>query len=109
MTDTAQMAFRALSDPSRRDMLRLLGDRDLTVAQVSDHFDMTRAAVKKHLVVLEEGGLIRSRTQGRERINSLHPDGLRPVLDWLGWFDRFWDDHLADLKSTIEQKGNSDD
>jgi len=109
MTDTAQMAFRALSDPSRRDMLRMLGDRDLTVAQVSDQFDMTRAAVKKHLVVLEEGGLIRSRTQGRERINSLHPDGLRPVLDWLGWFDQFWDDRLADLKTTIEQKGNSND
>ena len=109
MTDAAQMAFRALSDPSRRDMLRMLGDRDLTVAQVSDHFDMTRAAVKKHLVVLEEGGLIRSHTRGRERINSLHPEGLRPVLDWLGWFDRFWDDRLADLRTAIEEKGNSDD
>lgn len=109
MTDTAQMAFRALSDPSRRDMLRMLGDRDLTVAQVSDHFDMTRAAVKKHLVVLEEGGLIRSHARGRERINSLHPEGLRPVLDWLGWFDRFWDDRLADLKTAVEEKGHSDD
>lgn len=109
MTDIAQMAFRALSDPSRRDMLRMLGDSDMTVAQVSDRFDMTRAAVKKHLIVLEEGGLIRSHSQGRERINSLHPDGLKPVLDWLGWFDRFWDDRLADLKSTIEQKGHSND
>ena len=109
MSDMAQMAFRALSDPSRRDILYMLGDRDLTVAEVSEHFDMTRAAVKKHLVVLEDGGLIRSRTQGRERINSLHPEGMRPVLDWLSWFDRFWDDKLNDLQTTIEQKGHRDD
>ncbi|UWQ89752.1 metalloregulator ArsR/SmtB family transcription factor [Aliisedimentitalea scapharcae] len=109
MSDMAQMAFRALSDPSRRDILYMLGDRDLTVAEVSAQFDMTRAAVKKHLVVLEEGGLIRSYPRGRERINSLHPEGLRPVLNWLVWFDQFWDDKLSGLKATIEQKGLSDD
>ncbi|MFT7594410.1 MAG: DNA-binding transcriptional ArsR family regulator, partial [Paracoccaceae bacterium] len=83
MTDTLQPAFRALADPTRRAILHMLGQQDMTIAQVSDHFDMTRAAVKKHLNVLQQGDLIQVRARGRERINKLHADGIKPVLDWL--------------------------
>lgn len=103
MTDPLQPAFRALADPTRREILHLLGQQDMTIAQVTDHFDMTRAAVKKHLSVLQHGDLIRVRAKGRERINTLHADGIRPVFDWLTFFDQFWDDRLADLKSAIEE------
>ncbi|MDP2519357.1 ArsR/SmtB family transcription factor [Shimia thalassica] len=108
MTPDLQPAFRALADPTRRDILRLLGDRDMTIAEVSDQFDMTRAAVKKHLVMLTDGGLITVRAEGRERINSLNAQALRPVMDWLGWFDRFWDTRLDALKSVIEQETPDD-
>ncbi|MDP2579455.1 metalloregulator ArsR/SmtB family transcription factor [Shimia thalassica] len=108
MTPDLQPAFRALADPTRRDILRLLGDRDMTIAEVSDQFDMTRAAVKKHLVMLSDGGLITVRSEGRERINSLNAQALRPVMDWLGWFDRFWDTRLDALKSVIEQETPDD-
>ena len=104
MTDSLQPAFRALADPTRREILHLLGQQDMTIAQVSDHFDMTRAAVKKHLTVLQHGDLIRVRAKGRERINILHADGIKPVFDWLTFFDQFWDDRLADLKSVIEKE-----
>ncbi|MGJ8585957.1 MAG: ArsR/SmtB family transcription factor [Marinosulfonomonas sp.] len=96
--------FKALSDPTRRQILLLLRDKDMTIAQVSENFDMTRAAVKKHLTVLSDGGLIDVRTQGRERINSLNPQGMVPVLDWLSYFDRFWDDRLSILKTEIEKE-----
>lgn len=99
----AQSTFRALADPTRRDILLMLRDRDLTIAEVAQNFDMTRAAVKKHLTVLSDGGLITVRTQGRERINRLAPEGIAPVFDWLRYFDSFWDDRLATLKSTIEK------
>lgn len=108
MPPNLQPAFRALADPTRRDILRLLGDGDMTIGEVSDNFDMTRAAVKKHLVMLSDGGLIAVRTQGRERINSLNADALRPILDWLGWFDRFWDTRLDALKSAIELETKND-
>lgn len=98
-----QPAFRALADPTRREILKLLGDADLSVAQVSAQFDMTRAAVRKHLGVLQQGDLIRVRRRGRETLNTLHPDGLKPVLDWLGFFDQFWDDRLSALKSALEK------
>lgn len=101
--DPAQNTFRALADPTRRDILRLLGNRDMTIAEVSDSFDMTRAAVKKHLTVLSDGGLITVRTEGRTRINALNPQGFAPVLGWLEFFDGFWDDRLLALKSALER------
>lgn len=99
----AQPVFRALADPTRRDILVMLRSRDMTIAEVAGQFDMTRAAVKKHLDVLSDGGLIRVEARGRERINRLEPMAMGPVRDWLGFFDRFWDDKLAALKSAVEK------
>ncbi|MEJ6478054.1 MAG: DNA-binding transcriptional ArsR family regulator [Paracoccaceae bacterium] len=103
MTHQEHLPFRALSDPTRRAILLMLRDHDMTVAQVSENFDMTRAAVKKHLTVLSDGGLITTSKRGRERVNALNPQGLAPVLDWLGFFDAFWDDRLTALKSAVEK------
>lgn len=99
----SQHSFRALADPTRRDILLLLRDRDMTIAEVASNFDMTRAAVKKHLTVLADGGLITTRAVGRERYNALNPTGMGPIRDWLTFFDAFWDDRLSALKSAIEK------
>lgn len=99
----SQLAFRALADPTRREILILLRGKDLTVAEVAQKFDMTRAAVKKHLVVLSEGGFIIANKNGRNTVNSLSPTGMAPVMEWLSYFDGFWDDHLSQLKSAIEK------
>jgi DNA-binding transcriptional ArsR family regulator len=98
-----QPLFRALADPTRRDILLMLRGEDLTIAQVAENFDMTRAAVKKHLTVLSDGGLITVRAQGRERYNTLNPNAFAPIRDWMSFFDAFWDDRLSDLKSAIEK------
>ncbi|MEW9919461.1 ArsR/SmtB family transcription factor [Marimonas sp. MJW-29] len=103
MPDTAQLTFRALADPTRRDILKLLCQQEMTIADVSDRFDMTRAAVKKHLTVLSDGGLITVTPRGRERINRINPAGFAPVLSWFEFFDSFWDDRLDALKSAIEK------
>ena len=103
MPDTAQHTFRALADPTRRDILKLLSQQDMTIADVSDRFDMTRAAVKKHLTVLSDGDLITVTPRGRERVNSINPQGFAPVLSWLEFFDNFWDDRLEALKTAIEK------
>ena len=100
---TAQAAFRALADPTRRDILMMLAQQDMTIAEVAENFDMTRAAVKKHLSVLGDGNLITVRPEGRARINALNPDGLKQVFDWFGYFDAFWDDRLSSLKTSIEK------
>ncbi len=103
MSAAPQAAFRALADPTRRDILRLLTKGGMTIGEVTDAFPMTRAAVKKHLTVLQEGNLIEVTPRGRERINRLRLDGLRPVLDWITELDAAWDDRLNALKSAIEK------
>lgn len=108
MPPNLQPVFRALGDPTRRDILKLLGHQDMTIAQVSEHFDMTRAAIKKHLVVLSDGGLISVAPRGREKVNSLNAAAMKPAMDWLGWFDQFWDDRLDALKSAIEKETSHD-
>ena len=103
MSDAEQQSFRALADPTRRSILMLLADRDMTIAEVAENFQMTRAAVKKHLSILEEGALITSRAEGRARVNTLQADGMKRVINWIGFFDTFWDDRLTALKDAIEK------
>ncbi len=103
MNGNQQMGFRALADPTRRSILQLLANDDMTIAEVAENFQMTRAAVKKHLTILNEGNLISVQVDGRSRRNSLNADGLKQVFDWFGYFDAFWDSRLNTLKSEIEK------
>ena len=103
MTGQEQMGFRALADPTRRSILQLLSRDEMTIAEVADNFDMTRAAVKKHLTILQEGDLISVRVDGRTRRNALNADGLDRLFDWFSYFDVFWNTLLDKLKSEIER------
>lgn len=102
MSFDLQPTFRALADPTRRDILMMLAGKDLTIAEVAQNFDMTRAAVKKHLTILEDGDLITVTKKGREAFNRLNPDAIRPAVDWLGYFETFWDTKLSGLKAAVE-------
>ncbi|MFD2205546.1 ArsR/SmtB family transcription factor [Kiloniella antarctica] len=102
MTSYVQESFKALADPTRRMILTHLSKGDMTIGEVTDRFDMTRAAIKKHLTILEEGQLITVQTQGRERVNRLKPEGMQTVCEWIGFFDQFWDDRLGALKAAVE-------
>lgn len=105
MTHDADAAFRALADPTRRSIVALLAQQDLTIGAVAENFDMTRPAVRKHLAILEEGDLIRVEPRGRERVTRLHQPGLAAVTGWLADIDAFWSARLGSLKAEIE-KGN---
>ena len=102
MDTNLQYSFKALADPTRRSILIQLSNQDMTVQELTDNFDMTRAAVKKHLTILEKGKLITAHRQGRDRINRLDTLGLKSVTEWLNYFDQFWDERLIDLKTAIE-------
>jgi len=97
MNPKIQHSFKALADPTRREILVHLSQEDMTIAEITEQFDMTRAAIKKHLTILENGRLITVKKSGRERINSLETEGLKTVTDWLHYFDQFWDKKLDSL------------
>ena len=102
MNADLQPVFRALADPTRRDILMLLSQQDMTIAEVAAKFEISRGAVKKHLLILEEGSLLSVECRGRERVNRLEADALRPVIDWVSYFNGFWDQRLDALKQAVE-------
>lgn len=109
MSSPVQGAFKALADPTRRQILMHLSASDMTIGDLVEQFDITRAAVKKHLTVLEEGHLIVVEARGRERINRLEPMGLKTAVDWINYFSHFWDDRLSALQDAIETHERKND
>ncbi|MES0811115.1 metalloregulator ArsR/SmtB family transcription factor [Roseibium sp. SCPC15] len=99
-----QSVFQAIADPTRRSILSMLSEQDMTIGEIVDRFSVTRAAIKKHLVMLERGGLISVQQRGRERINTLEPMGLKSVDDWLSHFHQFWDQKLSKLQTVAENE-----
>lgn len=95
-------AFRAIADPTRREIIGLLAEREMTLSEVASRFEMSRPAVAKHMAALEAGGLLHVRRVGRERRSALRAEGLKTVADWLAHYSRFWDDKLDRLKQAVE-------
>jgi DNA-binding transcriptional ArsR family regulator len=81
-------AFKALSDPTRREILRLLSSGEKTAGEIAERFDMTKPSVSHHFAVLKEAGLIRSRREGQQIIYALNTtiveDVASRLLDLLG-------------------------
>jgi len=97
-----QATFKALADPTRRAIIGMLADQAMSVNDIAQNFDMSRPAIAKHLGILKDGDIISVKVQGRERINSLRPQTLKTVADWVAQYSRFWDGKLENLKSAIE-------
>ena len=96
--------FKALADASRRELLdRLRADNGQTLGQLCAHLDMTRQAVTKHLVVLEEANLVVVIWRGREKLHYLNPVPIHEIAErWIGKFERGRLHVLADLKKQLE-------
>ncbi|WP_435922880.1 ArsR/SmtB family transcription factor [Paenibacillus sp. DYY-L-2] len=101
-TAPKQDVFQAVADPTRRELLSLLGDKELALKDLSGHFPISRTAVSKHLRVLGEAGLVRERKVGRETRYRLDADPLLEMKRWLAYFDRFWENKLSQLKHYVE-------
>ena len=107
MADPMDGVFRALANPSRRELLdRLFGENGQTLGALVEGLGMTRQAVTQHLGVLEEAGLVTTVWQGREKLHYLNPMPLQEVADrWIGKFERSRVRLLADLKARVEGGG----
>ncbi len=94
-------ALKAIAEPRRREILRLVRDDELTAGAIAAHFDVTRPAISQHLTVLRDAGLLVERREGARRWYRARPDGTRELRDWL---ESFWDDGLARLAAAAEQE-----
>jgi DNA-binding transcriptional ArsR family regulator len=92
--------LRALADPHRRQILRMVQDAELPAGQIAAHFDLTQQAVSQHLTVLKRAGLLAERREGTRRLYSLRSESLQPLRTLL---EEFWPDALGRLKRSVER------
>ena len=89
METQIDLIFAALADPTRRDILVMLLEDDMAVTDVADPFDMSLAAISKHLGILTRAGLISQEKRGRVKWCKLEPDAMRDASIWMQSFGQF--------------------
>ena len=103
-TPVLDLAFAALSDPTRREIVHRLAQGARRVTDIAGPFDMSLNAVSKHIKVLEAARLVRRTRQGREHTLELDPAPLREVARWASEIERFWSARLDRIEQFFEDK-----
>ena len=108
---TTSDVFNAIAEPQRREILILLRAGERPVTELAQALNMTQPGASKHLRVLREVGLVRDRKAGKQRLYALDARELRPVHEWTGGFEQFWnesfdrlDEYVQDLKRTRKKE-----
>ena len=110
MSDQLSTTLSALADPTRRDILARLANGQATVTELAEPYDMSLAAVSKHLKVLEQAGLISRGKDAQFRPCRLEAGPMRDVAGWLETYRQFWEESLDQLEVYLAelQKGDPD-
>lgn len=101
--------FQAIADPTRRQVLQLLAEKEMPISKITAQFPVSRTAIVKHLQILTEAELIQGQKVGREKIYRLQPESFSELKQWLSYFDLFWDNKLSILKHVVEKNQDMSD
>ena len=101
---TTSDAFNAVAEPRRRDILTFLAFAERSVSEIVDALALEQPSVSKHLRVLKQVGLVRVRRDGRNMLYRTEAQGLRPLHEWTGAFERFWRQTLTRVKERAEAR-----
>ena len=93
--------MRAISDPRRREIIRLVRWDEHSAGDIAAHFDVSRPAISQHLTVLRRAGLLNERREGNRRLYRARPEGL---VDLRTYVEDFWSDRLTRLKAAAEHE-----
>lgn len=102
-TRSTDLVFSALSDPTRRDMMRRLLQHEHTVSGLGEFYPMSFAAVQKHVSVLERAGLVTKRRRGRERLLSGTLEGLREATELFAEWESLWRGRIARIDDLLAE------
>ena len=102
VTYSAEAAFHALADPTRRAVLDLLRQGSQPAGRIAQAFPVSRPAISKHLKLLRRAHLVQERREGRHRLYQLNPEPLKAVDSWLQNYRAFWQANLINLKAFVE-------
>lgn len=101
--DDVDRLFRALADATRRDIVRRTLTDEYSISDLAHHYDMSFAAVRKHVNVLEEAGLVTDDRHGRERRIRGNPEAIRRAQSLLDGFERLWRGRIARLDALLAE------
>jgi len=107
---TTSDVFNAIAEVRRREILDALMAGEKAVGSIVADLSLSQPQVSKHLRVLSEVGLVKSRAQGRHRLYSLEPARLRPLHEWLSRYEQMWNerlDRIDDYLKELQQRENS--
>lgn len=100
--------YAAIADPTRRTLLlRLAEEGEKNVSELRQPLSISQPAVSKHLRILREAGLVRSRKEGRLKLYAIHAQRLREVHDWVRHFEKYWDEKLDALGDYLDKQKRS--
>ena len=94
-----EAVLKAIAEPRRREILRLVTDDELTAGEIAARFDVTRPAISQHLTILRKAGLLEERREGTRRLYRVRPEAFGEVRAYL---ESFWDEGLLALKNVVE-------
>ena len=101
---TANLVFRALSDPTRRAIFEELTRQGEQTVHALTHFaGVSQPAVSKHLTVLKRAKLVQHRRDGRETLYRAQSEALEPMVDWLRLYSAFWHERFDRLEAVLER------
>jgi DNA-binding transcriptional ArsR family regulator len=103
--ESLNQLFRALADGTRRDILARSLTEMLSVSDLAARYEMSFAAVQKHVAVLERAGLIQKRANGREQLVSTNHARLKRAAELLEYFESIWRQRMAQLDDVLSPKG----
>lgn len=104
VTDSPNVIFSALADPTRRAVLDLLRRGSLPAGRIAQAFPVSRPAISKHLRLLRRARLVSETRRSRHRLYSLNPAPLKTVDAWLNEYRAFWETTLTTLKAVVENE-----
>lgn len=96
--------FQSLSDPTRRDILRRVMQRELSVGELVEKYEMSFAAISKHLKVLENAKLVQKRREGKKYMVALMPDALETADDYLEQYRLLWQSRHDKLEKLLKEE-----
>src|SRR5437867_9028920 len=102
---TSSDVFNAVAEPQRRAILRFLAPDERSVGDVVTALRLAQPSVSKHLRVLREVDLVRSRRDGRRVLYRTNADAIRPLHEWAGMFEHYWRNQLRRIKQRAESAG----
>jgi DNA-binding transcriptional ArsR family regulator len=100
---TTADAFNAIAEPQRRQILEVLKQGERPVLELAEELRIAQPSVSKHLRVLREVRLVRVREAGKQRLYGLDARGLRPIHEWVGGFEEFWNETFERLDAYVQE------